>query len=178
MERKLGKAGVDPARVEAFQRFRNLAVQKCHEWLLARIEHSDGLGTIFPAMVNSIFALSALGYPPKHPLVQREKKELERFLIREGDSLRLQPCFSPVWDTAWSVIAAKQSGVESEHPALISAVEWLLSKETTIIGDWAIKNPQAEPSERMVSRRGRHGDGVARVESGGGAQTRGTGAGG
>ncbi len=126
--------------------FRKMAIRKCHEWLLERLEHSDGLGTIFPAMVNSIFALSALGYSSDHPLVQREKKELERFIIREGDTMRLQPCFSPVWDTAWATVAVKQAGLEPSHPAVVSAAEWMLSKETTIIGDWAIKNPQKEPS--------------------------------
>ncbi len=126
--------------------FRGTAIRRCHEWLLERLNHSDGLGTIFPAMVNSFFALTALGYPPDHPLIQREKKELERFIIREGDTMRLQPCFSPVWDTAWIVSALKPAGLSASHPALVSAGEWLLSKETTIVGDWAIKNPQREPA--------------------------------
>ena len=126
--------------------FRGIALKRCHRWLLDRLEHSDGLGTIFPAMVNSIFALTALGYPPDHPLVQREKKELERFTIREGETMRLQPCFSPVWDTAWSTLILRESGMPPDHPALQRAAEWMLSKETTIIGDWAIKNPQPEPA--------------------------------
>ena len=133
-------------QVQPIHPFRKLAVQKCHQWLLERIEHSDGLGTIFPAIVNSIFALAALGYSSDHPLVQREKKQLERFHIYEGDTLRLQPCFSPIWDTTWAAIALKQSGLDAAHPSLVSAGEWILSKETNIIGDWAIKNPQNEPS--------------------------------
>ncbi len=133
-------------QVQPIHPFRHLAIRKCHEWLLERLNHSDGLGTIFPAMVNSIFALVTLGYTSDHPLVQREKRELERFLIREGDTLRLQPCFPPVWDTAWTTVAVRQAGLESTHPTLVSAGEWLLSKETTIIGDWAIKNPQREPA--------------------------------
>lgn len=126
--------------------FRGTALTRCHRWLLERLEHSDGLGTIFPAMVNSIFALTALGYPAEHPLVQREKKQLERLTIREGDTLRLQPCFSPVWDTAWSTLILRESGLPAKHPALVRAAQWLLSKETTIVGDWAIKNPQPEPA--------------------------------
>lgn len=126
--------------------FRGMAIRRCHEWLLDRLTHTEGLGTIFPAMVNSIFALTALGYPPEHPLIQKEKKELERFHIEEGDTLRLQPCFSPVWDTAWATVAVKQAGLSSSHPAMVSAGEWMLSKETTIVGDWAIKNPQREPA--------------------------------
>jgi len=67
-------------------------------------------------------------------------------MIREGNILRLQPCFSPVWDTVWTAVALKQAGIESTHPSLVSAAEWLLSKETTVVGDWAIKNPQPEPA--------------------------------
>lgn len=133
-------------QVQPIHPFRGYAIKKCHAWLLERLENSDGLGTIFPAMVNSIFALTALGYKPDDPLVQREKKQLERFIIREGDTMRLQPCFSPVWDTGWAAVAVKQAGLDSSHPALVSAAEWLLSKETTIKGDWAIKNPQDQPS--------------------------------
>lgn len=133
-------------RIQPVHPFRHIALKRCHSWLLQRLEHSEGLGTIFPAMVNSIFALTALGYDPNHPIIQREKKELEKFIIREGDTMRLQPCLSPVWDTAWATVAVKQAGLEADHPALVSAGEWLLSKETTIIGDWAIKNPQQEPS--------------------------------
>jgi len=133
-------------QAQPFHPLRRRAIEKCHDWLLARMNHSDGLGTIFPAIVNSIFALAALGYSTDHPLVQRERRELDRFLIREGDSLRLQPCFSPVWDTAWAAVALKFSGLEATHPALVNAAEWLLSKETTIIGDWAIRNPQDEPA--------------------------------
>ncbi len=133
-------------QIQPIHPFRELGVRKCHRWLLERLEHSDGLGTIFPAMVNSLFALTALGYPADHPLVQREKKQLERFVIREGDTLRLQPCFSPVWDTAWVTVALRESGLGAVHPALREAGEWMLSKETTLIGDWAIKNPQPEPA--------------------------------
>ncbi|MDD2709309.1 MAG: squalene--hopene cyclase [Verrucomicrobiae bacterium] len=125
---------------------RMLALRKCRQWLLERLEHTDGLATIFPAMVNSIFALTALGYSPDDPLVKREKKELERFLIHEGDTIRLQPCFSPVWDTGWVAVALKQSGLPSDHPALVNSAEWMLSKEATIVGDWMHKNPQKEPA--------------------------------
>ena len=43
-------------------------------------------------------------------------------------------------------MAVKQSGLQPGHSALVSAAEWMLSKEATIIGDWAIKNPQKEPA--------------------------------
>ncbi|MTV78189.1 squalene--hopene cyclase, partial [Streptococcus pneumoniae] len=49
-----------PFRLEGLRR---RAVRKCEEWLVEHMgEGSDGLGAIFPAMLNSILALKALGY--------------------------------------------------------------------------------------------------------------------
>ena len=42
--------------------FRRLALKKCEKWMLERFEGSDGLAAIFPAMLNSVIALKALGY--------------------------------------------------------------------------------------------------------------------
>jgi len=56
-----------------------------------------GLAAIYPSMMNSIFALMALGHGPEDPITWREIKEFSRFEIEEGDTIRLQPCVSPVW---------------------------------------------------------------------------------
>lgn len=125
---------------------RRWALWKSHQWLRDRIKHSEGLGTIFPAMVNSIVALKALGYSNDDPIIRREHHELERFHILENNKLRLQPCFSPVWDTGWAGLALRKAGLPSNDPAMVRAVEWLLTKETRLRGDWYIKNPQNEPS--------------------------------
>ncbi|MBV9463958.1 MAG: squalene--hopene cyclase [Verrucomicrobiae bacterium] len=125
---------------------RPLALWKSHQWLRDRIKHSEGLGTIFPALVNSMIAFHALGYSHDDPVIRREHAELERFYIWEGDKLRLQPCFSPVWDTGWAALALRRAGLASDDPSIVKSVEWLLTKETRLRGDWAIKNPLPEPS--------------------------------
>ena len=40
---------------------RTLALRKAEKWLLARLEMTDGLGAIYPAMLNAIIALRCLG---------------------------------------------------------------------------------------------------------------------
>src|SRR5262249_2916250 len=77
---------------------RRKALRAAEGWMLPRMEHSGGLGAIFPPMVNALMALRCLGYPDDHPQVVRARRELEAFEIEEGDTLRMQPCFSPVWD--------------------------------------------------------------------------------
>jgi squalene-hopene/tetraprenyl-beta-curcumene cyclase len=127
--------------------FRALALKKAERWMLDRFEGSDGLAAIFPAMLNSLIALKALGYPDDHPEVLRAERELKKLEHETEDSVRIEPCFSPVWDTAITVIALAESGLPPDHPALERAVNWLLDREIRFRGDWAIKNPaQVEPS--------------------------------
>jgi squalene-hopene/tetraprenyl-beta-curcumene cyclase len=168
--------------------FRRRALARAEAWILERLEDSDGLGAIFPPIVNTIFALRCLGYGQDHPLVRGQIRELERLEIEEitpgsdesdesdesaesqaagpaggqheeiaagargaGDpaapprTLRLQPCFSAVWDTALAMHALSDSGVDPDHPALAQARGWLIEREVRRTGDWSVKAPGVAP---------------------------------
>jgi len=125
--------------------FRRRAIREAKSWMLEHIERTDGLAAIYPAMMNSIFALMAVGYGPDDPLTLREIKEFSRFEIEEQDTIRMQPCVSPVWDTCIAMVALEEAGLPSDHPALVKAAEWLLSKQVLGRGDWQVKNNDVEP---------------------------------
>src|SRR5262249_57344708 len=95
--------------------------------------------------MNSIFALIALGHGPDDPVTWREIREFSRFEIEEEDTLRLQPCMSPVWDTCIAMVALEEAGVAPDDPALVKAADWTLSKQILGGGDWQVKNKDAEP---------------------------------
>lgn len=136
---KFAERGIHP--------FRRQALKKCENWMLERFEGSDGLAAIFPAMLNSLIALKALGYPDDHPQVLRAEKELKRLEHETEDDIRIEPCFSPVWDTAIVTVCLRQSGLPADDPRLKTAAEWLMSKEIRRRGDWIHKNPaNVEPS--------------------------------
>jgi squalene-hopene/tetraprenyl-beta-curcumene cyclase len=127
--------------------FRKRALRKAEQWMLDRFEGSDGLAAIFPAMLNSLIALKALGYPDNHPQVIRAEKHLKQLEHETEHTVRIEPCFSPVWDTAIVNICLAESGVPSDHPALKKSTEWLMNKEIRFRGDWQYKNPaKVEPS--------------------------------
>ena len=127
--------------------FRKLALKKAERWMLERFEGTDGLAAIFPAMLNSLIALKALGYASDHPQVLRAEQELKKLEHETHDSVRIEPCFSPVWDTAIVAVALAESGLAANHPALTKAGEWLMEREIRFKGDWANKNPaKVEPS--------------------------------
>lgn len=127
--------------------FRKRALRKAAQWMLERFEGANGLGAIFPAMLNSLIALKALGYPDDHPHVVRAARELKKLEHETEQSVRIEPCLSPVWDTAIVNICLLESGVPADHPALKRATEWLMAKEIRFRGDWIYKNPaKVEPS--------------------------------
>lgn len=128
-----------------WQPLRKRALRQAREWLLAHLERSDGLAAIYPAMMNGIFALVAMGHSPEDPLTAREIRQLERFEIEEKDTLRLQPCLSPVWDTAIAMVALEEAGLPPNHPALVRAADWLLDHQVVGSGDWQEKNSDALP---------------------------------
>ena len=127
--------------------FRARALKKAEQWMLERLEGSDGLAAIFPAMLNSLIALKCLGYSDDNPIVKRAERELKRLEHETEDSVRIEPCFSPVWDTAIVSVALAESGLPADHPALRKTGDWLISKEIRFRGDWQYKNPaKVEPS--------------------------------
>jgi squalene-hopene/tetraprenyl-beta-curcumene cyclase len=125
---------------------RSRALKVAEKWMLARLEMSDGLGAIYPGIMNSIIALRCLGYSIDDPQTIRAMDEFEKLGIEEEKSFRMQPCMSPVWDTAYAVFALAESGVSATDPRLVQPCEWMLKKQVTRRGDWCVKNPKAEPA--------------------------------
>jgi squalene-hopene/tetraprenyl-beta-curcumene cyclase len=123
---------------------RERALRRASHWMHEHLERSEGLAAIYPAMMNSIFALMALGCGPDHPLTAKQICELSRFEIEDAETIRLQPCLSPVWDTAIAAFALVESNCGGRS-ALERAAEWLLEKQILGPGDWQIKNHDAAP---------------------------------
>ncbi|MFQ5996199.1 MAG: squalene--hopene cyclase [Dehalococcoidales bacterium] len=128
-----------------FKPGRKLALRKAEKWIVDHQEAGGSWGGIMLPWVYSLFALKSLGYPLDHPIIARGLKGLEGFIVEDNSTLRLQPATSPVWDTAWAMIALSESGLPSDHAALVKAVHWLLKEEIRVGGDWQVKNPRTEP---------------------------------
>ena len=124
---------------------RQRALRQAREWMLEHLERTEGLAAIYPAMMNSIFALLALGHSPDDPLTAREIGEFSRFEIEQGDTIRVQPCVSPVWDTAIAMVALEEAGLPPNHRSLIEAADWLLANQIVGPGDWMLKTPGILP---------------------------------
>lgn len=124
---------------------RSAGIQAAECWVLERQEATGDWGGIIPAMLNSLLALRTLGYDASDPIVVRGLEAVDRFTLQTEQTYRVQPCVSPVWDTALVVRALAESGLAPDHPALVKAGEWLLEKQILDYGDWAVKNRQGQP---------------------------------
>ncbi|HYW34456.1 MAG TPA: squalene--hopene cyclase [Balneolaceae bacterium] len=128
-------------------RFREHAIKKAEEWFVARLNGEDGLGAIFPAMVNAYEALDLLGYPEDHPHRKTAKKALQKLLVVREDEAYCQPCLSPIWDTILSAGAIQETGIadQDQEQALVNATEWLANKQLTDEpGDWRNDRPDLQ----------------------------------
>ena len=125
--------------------FRTRALQTAEHWVISHQETSGDWGGIQPAMVNSLLALHTLGYPKSHPVMQKGLEALEQFCLETEDSIELQACVSPVWDTALTCLALIQSGVSADHPAISAGARWLLDRQVFGGGDWQVKVRDGNP---------------------------------
>jgi squalene-hopene/tetraprenyl-beta-curcumene cyclase len=126
--------------------WRQRGLTAAHRWMIDHFENSDGLGAIFPPMIYTVIALECLGYERTSAPVVWALNQLDDLLIEERGTIRVQPCVSPIWDTAIATIALADAGVPDHHPALLRSVRWLLQKEVRTEGDWHVRLPGVEPS--------------------------------
>jgi len=104
---------------------RELAIARAESWTTERLNGLDGLGAIFPAMVNSLLMYDVLGVPASDPRVVAARESIERLLVVHEHEAYCQPCVSPVWDTALVAHALLESGGEEARARVKKALDWL-----------------------------------------------------
>ena len=118
------------------------AIQKALDWFTERLNGEDGLGAIFPAMVNAYEAMLLLGMPHDHPNVVIARKAIDKLLVVTDHDAYCQPCLSPVWDTGLSSLALLEVDKNANQDSLRRAFDWLKSVQLSDEpGDWRVSKP-------------------------------------
>ena len=121
---------------------RERATRRAEEWMLERLNGEDGLGAIFPAMVNALEAMTILGYPNDDPRRETAKRALQKLLVVGPTSAYCQPCVSPVWDTALASLAMQEASDPTASGASTRALDWLQTEQILDEpGDWQVNRP-------------------------------------
>jgi squalene-hopene/tetraprenyl-beta-curcumene cyclase len=130
------------------------ALRLAEDWMLERLQGSDGLGAIYPGVINTVMAMKCLGYPDTDPRLVDQLQMLDKMEVPaplqgqdpiKDEELEYQPSWSPVWDTAIAVISLAESGLDRRDPRLVKAADWLIRQEIKIEGDWKFTNPKGQP---------------------------------
>lgn len=121
---------------------RRRALKKAEQWIIERLNGKDGLGAIFPAMVNAYEALTLLGHDRDHPLLQQCRQSLRELLVDEGEEITwCQPCVSPVWDTVLATLALQEDKQTDSEP-IRRALDWIVPLQILDEpGDWRDSRP-------------------------------------
>jgi len=122
---------------------RRRAIERARDWFVERLNGVDGLGAIFPAMVNAHEALKALGYAADHPWQMQTREALARLLVVKEDYAYCQPCVSPVWDSGLACLALQACEGRGNPPEVLEALDWLEERQLLDApGDWQWNRPR------------------------------------
>lgn len=121
---------------------RRHAIQRAHDWIVERLNGNDGIGAIFPAMVNAYLALGELGYAADHPYRASQRRAIDDLVHEHGDMANVQPCVSPVWDTGLATLALQAVEDDSGAASLRPGLDWLAPRQLLEApGDWRDQHP-------------------------------------
>lgn len=124
---------------------RRSAEKKALDWLLTHQEEDGCWGGIQPPWFYALLALKCLNLTD-HPAFTKGWEGLEAYGLTTSDGgWMFQPSVSPVWDTGLTVLALRAGGLPPDHPALVKAGDWLISKQIHTGGDWNVKRPKVKP---------------------------------
>jgi squalene-hopene/tetraprenyl-beta-curcumene cyclase len=125
---------------------RRRAMDKAVAFITERLNGEDGLGGIFPPMASTVMAFDALGYAHDHPDFVIALQAVRKLVTERDDIAYVQPCLSPVWDTALTCHALMESGASASDESLRRGLDWLVERQITdTVGDWASKRPGLRP---------------------------------
>ena len=111
-----------------------------------RINGEDGLGAIFPAMLNSVLMYDALGYPSDNTLLTTARYAIDNLLVVTEEEAYCQPCLSPIWDTALVAHTFIEVGSQKSLEAAQKCTDWLKTRQVLDInGDWTSRRPNVRP---------------------------------
>ena len=123
------------------KKFKKKCIENIYEWILERLNGEDGLGGIFPAMVNALIALQIDEKQRFKKQIEVCKKSINNLIVENKNSAYCQPCVSPVWDTGWMGHVLMEKGNENVK----DLVNWFLKKEIKINGDWSFNKTNLNP---------------------------------
>ena len=124
----------------------SLSRHKIVDWIFDHQETSGDWAATWPALQNSLLALSLEGFTLDHPVMKRGFAATRTFVRHDALGMRAEITSSELWDTALMTIALSHSASSTGRICPRRTIDWLLDHEVSSHhGDWRISRPNLSP---------------------------------
>ncbi|PIC63502.1 hypothetical protein CSV79_11525 [Sporosarcina sp. P13] len=113
--------------------------------MLDRIEPDGTFYSYFSSTFFMIFALLSLDYSNRDPIILQAVSGLKGMKCTILGHTHIQFTTAAVWNTSLISYALQNAGVPSTDPVIQQANQYLLTRQQSKYGDWAIHNPGVLP---------------------------------
>ncbi|GAC1340319.1 MAG: squalene--hopene cyclase [Beijerinckiaceae bacterium] len=125
---------------------RQSAIDKAVAFVTERLNGEDGLGAIYPAMVNSVIMYDLVDRPADDARRAIARTAVDKLLVVHDNEAYCQPCVSPVWDTALAAHALLEVGGGEAERRARQCLDWLKPRQVLDVrGDWIAQRPDLRP---------------------------------
>lgn len=121
------------------------ALVQARQYMLARIEQDGTFLGYFSSTFLMIFALLALGYSKKDPIITRAVAGLKSMKTEINGLPHMQYTTANVWNTSLINYALQEAGLSRNDSMVTRANLYLLKRQHYKYGDWVVHNPSAFP---------------------------------
>lgn len=125
--------------------FHRKGYEQAEQYMLKRIEDDGTLYSYASATFFMIYALIALGYNKKSPIIQKAINGLKQLISTNCNGIHLENSTSTIWDTALISYALQEAGVPTHNKMIKKSTSYLLLKQHRKLGDWKVHNPSIAP---------------------------------
>ncbi|OAS85298.1 squalene--hopene cyclase [Metabacillus litoralis] len=122
-----------------------LGYDRAERYMLQRIEGDGTLFSYASATFFMIYALLALDYEKKAPIIKRSVDALKQLITSKCNGIHLENSTSTIWDTALISYALQETNVSLYTKAIKNSTTYILSKQHSKKGDWKIHNQNIVP---------------------------------
>ncbi len=123
----------------------DLAMHRTQQYMLDRIEADGTFYSYFSSTFLMIFSLLSLGHSTSDPIILKAVEGLLEMKCTIHDRPHMQYTTATVWNTSLISYALQKAGVPSTDSVIDKANGYLLERQQTNYGDWAIHNPGVLP---------------------------------
>jgi sporulenol synthase len=127
------------------QTIHSLAINRMKQYMLNHIEPDGTLYSYFSSSFLMIFALLSFGHSNRDPIVLKAVEGLKAMKSKIDGNTHMQYTTAAVWNTSLISYALQKAGVPSTDSVIEKANKYLLERQQTKYGDWAIHNPGIFP---------------------------------